>query len=344
MQTLANFTKHRNYGCRIKEYEIDGIKTVSLENDLIKVVILAGKGTDIVEFVFKPKDMDFLWHSFNGIRNPANFMNSCESPGGSFLDLYEGGWQELFPNIGNSCDYKGARLGIHGVVCNIRWDYSIERDEVDDISVRFYVHTIRTPFYLEKTLTLKLHDPVLYMDESITNEGAIPLEFMWGHHPVFGPMFLDDSCRIDVKGDVKIITDEKSGILKSNSEYDWPVAEDKEGNSIDISQVKHPDSKQSIACALSEMDSGEYRIINTNYKLGFGMKWDKKLFPHLWIWEPNCADDHSPWFGRNYVLGLEPWTAIPQDFTAVIEQDKGVKIQSGETISTKIQAFAFEGE
>lgn len=90
---------------------------------MIKVSVLADKGTDIYEFIYKPKDVDFLWHSFNGVRNPSRFVPTREMPDGSFLDFYEGGWQELFPNIGDACTYKGALLGVHGEVCMPPWEY-----------------------------------------------------------------------------------------------------------------------------------------------------------------------------------------------------------------------------
>jgi galactose mutarotase-like enzyme len=345
IKSLANYTQFRNYGCRIKEYIYHGMRTVCMENDIIKVVVLADKGTDIIEFVYKPLDIDFLWHSFNGVRNPADFMQTRESFGGAFLDLYEGGWQELFPNIGDPCEYKGAFLGIHGEACVLPWEYSIQQDSVDVISVKFWVRTVRTPFYLEKNFTIKLNDPCLYIDESVKNEGYTELQFMWGHHPAFGPVFLDDSCKIDVAGNVKIVTDASdSGILKEKSEFNWPVAVDKQGKNVDISTVKHPDSKEYFSCALKDFDAGAYKIVNTSMNLGFCLEWDKDMFPYIWIWEPNCANERSPWFGRNYVVGIEPWTAIPQNLASVADADRGVVIMPQETLRTSLKAYAFREE
>ena len=39
---------------------------------------------------------------------------------------------------------------------------------------------------------------MLEIDERLTNLADEELDIMWGHHPAFGPPFLDDSCRIDV--------------------------------------------------------------------------------------------------------------------------------------------------
>ena len=161
---------------------------------MIRVAVLAGKGTDIVEFVYKPMDMDFLWHSFNGLKKPAAYAQTCENPGGSFLDMYEGGWQELLPNINNPTNYKGASLGLHGEACLRVWDYQVLIDTVKEVKIRFSVRLNRAPFFVTKTVTIKSYEPVLEFEESILNEGDEEFKFTWGHHPAFGIPFLSDKC------------------------------------------------------------------------------------------------------------------------------------------------------
>lgn len=342
MKTLANYILHRNYGCRIKEFLCDGIQAVSLENDVIKVVVLPGKGTDIVEFVYKPLDIDFLWHSFNGLRNPDHYTGSTESPGAPFLDLYEGGWQELFPNIGDSCVYKGAHLGTHGEVCNQKWTYEIKTDSLEAVSVKFSVYTVRTPFHLEKTLTMKLHDPCLYIDERVQNVGNTALQFMWGHHPAFGPVFIDDSCRIILQETPEIAAESVvGGDIDPDVKSLWPILHNRKGEKIDISVVQKPESNISFSGALRGIHVGEYRIINKNLELGFGMRWDPTMFPCMWIWAPNGSGKEWPWFGRDYVVAVEPWSAIPSNLETVANENRGINIAPGEVMQTKIEAFAF---
>ena len=49
-----------------------------MENELLRLTILVGKGTDIIELLYKPKDIDFMWIS------PKNFSSSDIK--GNFLD------------------------------------------------------------------------------------------------------------------------------------------------------------------------------------------------------------------------------------------------------------------
>ena len=176
------------------EYEYRGYSIVAMENQFLRVVIAAGKGTDILEFQYKPLDVDFMWRSYNGL--PPYSSPTISNPSGSFLDFYAGGWQEMLPNAGMNCVYKGASLGVHGEVCLLPWSYRIDRDSPEAVSVTFSVRTVRTPFYLEKTLTLNHHSPVLFIEERLLNEGDEPMDVMWGHHPAFGWPFVDDGCRL----------------------------------------------------------------------------------------------------------------------------------------------------
>ncbi len=55
--------------CRISdEWTYKGLRTVILENDLLRVVILVDRGSDIIEFRYKPYDVDFLLRRPRGIR------------------------------------------------------------------------------------------------------------------------------------------------------------------------------------------------------------------------------------------------------------------------------------
>ena len=42
-------------------YRYRGMRAVFLENELLRIGVLADKGTDVFEFNYKPRDMDFVW-------------------------------------------------------------------------------------------------------------------------------------------------------------------------------------------------------------------------------------------------------------------------------------------
>ena len=111
------YTHFRNYGCRINtDYFYKDLRVAILENEYLKISILIDKGTDIFEFLYKPKDTDFMWLSPWGIRSPSNFVTTISSKEGNFMDYYEGGWQEIIPNFGVSVQSQGTEQGLHGEI------------------------------------------------------------------------------------------------------------------------------------------------------------------------------------------------------------------------------------
>src|SRR5947209_8026771 len=120
--------RQRNFGCRITEWSIEGLRAVTLENRALRVSVLVDKGADIFEFLYKPRDVDLLWRSPLGIVHPAHGTASVASREGAFMDTYEGGWQELFFTLGSPAMHHGAEFGAHGEVALLPWTYSIERD------------------------------------------------------------------------------------------------------------------------------------------------------------------------------------------------------------------------
>ena len=120
-----------HYGARLHRFTDDlGYRRVALENEQIRVEILLDKGASIRSFLHKPTDTEFMWHSPLGLR-PA-----IETIGGDFLDGYEGGWQEIFPNGGPPSRHpSGVELPFHGEAATVPWDLQIELDEPS--AVRF---------------------------------------------------------------------------------------------------------------------------------------------------------------------------------------------------------------
>src|SRR5215204_3592098 len=54
------------------------MRAVFLENEKLRVGVLADKGTDVIEFNYKPRDVDFVWLTAGGVRNPT----APDGPGG----------------------------------------------------------------------------------------------------------------------------------------------------------------------------------------------------------------------------------------------------------------------
>ena len=78
-----HYQNERNHGCRVSDaWTYRGLKTLVMENELLRVVVLADKGADILELVHKPTDVDFLWRSALGSARPLEVRPHDRVPAG----------------------------------------------------------------------------------------------------------------------------------------------------------------------------------------------------------------------------------------------------------------------
>ena len=99
----------RNFGCRLTtDATLPGYGIVVLENELLRVTVLADKGSDIYEFLYKPLDIDFMWRSPTACARPGITVPTAGGEAGFFMDYYEGGWQEILPSGGPNTIYRGT--------------------------------------------------------------------------------------------------------------------------------------------------------------------------------------------------------------------------------------------
>lgn len=340
------YTHTRNYGCRMRRYILDGVEMLSLENQKIKVVLALGKGADIVELVHKKTDTDFMWHSYNGLKN-VNVLPTMSSSLGSFLDTYAGGWQELFPAFGHVANISGAEIGMHGEAAIYPWNCEILEDTPECVKVRLGLRTIRTPYALEKTVMLKEDDATLYMHQKVTNESTVGQDFMWGHHPAFGFPFLDGSVRLHLPGEPTVAywhLDDYVAPFDKDATGKWPWLADKNGNMMDMSRAYEREDKLYVEYGIYDLAEGSYELINHNKKLGARMKWDKEVFPYLWVWGEYCGSEGYPAFGREYVMAVEPWSSIPDYYEQAQEAGTLLHLDAGESIETDVSMELFETE
>ncbi|MBI2942237.1 MAG: DUF4432 family protein [Chloroflexi bacterium] len=336
----------RNFGCRLTEVVLQGLRTLYLENEVVRVGILVDKGTDIFEFLHKPTDTDFLFRSPSGIRNPATFIPTRPSSGGNFLDYWPGGWPEMFPNAGYVCTYKGAELGTHGDVSLLPWEWRVVDDDPEEVVIALEVRCYRLPLRLEKWLTLRRGSGVLAITERATNESGETIDFSWGHHPTFGGIFLGPACVVDVPP-CRVLTAEwdvdQTSRLANGVNATWPVVPGRDGRLIDLSQAAPPETGAHDLAFLHELPEGWYAITNAERGAGFGMRWDTRVFRWLWFWQNWRGMSGWPSFRQWYTCALEPASSYPPTLTDAIARGTQLTLAPGQSLETDLLAVAYSG-
>ncbi len=340
----------RNHGCRISDaWQVAGMRTLILENDRLRVTVLVDRGSDIVEFRYKPLDLDFLHYGPAGFRNPNRGIPSAftDSP---FLDYYLGGWNDILPNGGPGVTYKGAVMGQHGEVSLIPWEYAIEVDTPEKVSARLWTRPLRTPFFVEKTLSLVPDRAAIMISERVVNESGEPLHLMWGQHIAFGRPFLDEGAVIDAPATRFIAHGAMEGYeprrFRPDQHSAWPQAVSPSGALVDPSRVPAYGAEQAQEMAyLAELTEGWYAITNPARNVGFGISFDKDLFKYVWLWQQlGDVATGFPWWGRTHVVALEPWTSYPTTgLNEAIANHTAVPLAPGAELTTSLCAVAYTG-
>lgn len=315
--------------------KINNHPALILENEQLKVIVLPEKGADIFSFLYKPNNTEFLLKAPEGLRPPSQ-NNPTD-----FVQNYEGGWQELFPNTNDSADYNGAKIPFHGEVALLPWDYVVECNDESETIVRLSVNCELTPFRLQRLMRLTKGSLILHIEETVMNTSEHTAEFVWGHHLVLGGDFLEEGCRIEVPSG-RLITpaqlfEPETARLAEHQNERWPNLRDRSLQSwIDLSYIPGPEMHSHDDVFLTNLETGRISVVNPRLKLGFTLNWDIDLFRGAVLWQPYGGADAPPLTGI-YGLGIEPWVSR-HNLDKAIQNGEAISLNPHQIITTKMSA------
>jgi hypothetical protein len=287
----------------VRERQVAGWRALTLENEALRVTVLPDKGADIFELVDLRSGVDPLFKAPWGLQPPGSTPR--EGSGElEFLWNYEGTWQELFPNVNEPATYCGKTIPFHGEVATLAWDVAVE----SDVALRCSARCRITPFRLQRLM--RLDGDRLVLEETVTNESDGAAHFVWGHHCVVGPPFLEAGCRLHVPaGAVETIAElwEETARLEPAQREAWPRARLRTGGTVDLSIVPGPEEGSHDDVYLDDLEDGWAAVENPRLGLSFRLEWDPAVFRRLIAWQPYGGAREPPLAGA-YALGVEPWT------------------------------------
>jgi galactose mutarotase-like enzyme len=331
----------RHHGCRVSEFTWRGHQLIVLENARLRVGVLATKGADIVEFRYKPLDLDVLWHAPQTVLPPGQATPTSPRAQGPFLDHYYGGWQEVLPNAGSATIYKGAELGQHGEVALLPWDVRVLEDRAERIEVEFSVETVRTPFRLVRRMIIENDSSVLHLQESLSNLGEEEMRYAWGHHPALGPPLLEEGCQIqlpecEVLQPTGAESPHRRFVTGQASRY--PNLQTTSGAPGRVDQVQSKRSRTEDVLLFRNFAEGRYSLRNPRLALQFSLKWDRATFPYLWSWQVYGGSWGYPYYGRAYILAMEPFNCPIVKLSEAVENNLVPALGPGVTVETAVEA------
>ena len=305
-----------------------------LENEFLRVGVLPEKGADIFELVHRPSGIQCLIEMPAGLKPPAG------SPQGEFLDNYEGGWQELFPNHGDACEFRGQALPMHGEVALLPWEVQVLKDNDTEACLHLQVRCQKNPFLLERTMRLLAATAQLEILEKLTNESGEACEFVWGHHVTLGEAFLDGESRLDIPARTiltpDVLFEPGTARLAPGQTCPWPAARDRMGKTIDLASIPGRQVHSHDDAFLTGLECGHYTVTSPRRQLRFSLDWDNTLFPWVAFWQPYGGADQAPFTGM-YGVGIEPWTSR-YSLAEAIEKGQAHRLAGRTSLQTRLVA------
>jgi hypothetical protein len=325
--------------CRITQAQINGWRAVKLANAAIEVTVLPDKGADIYAFADVASGIDVLLKTPWGLLPPGS-ASRRGSHGDKFSQNYEGGWQELLPNTGPSCYLEEQYIAMHGEVATIPWTTSVECADAERVRLRLDVCTRFPPLALTRHMTLSAFSPVLTIEETVRNLSDRTVSFVWGHHPVLGPPFVEADCQMHVAPCTvhtpKTPFDPASTSYAPGQCRPWPWILGLDGSVVDLRAIPGRDANIHDHACLTDLSRGWVAVENSRLGLTFSLEWDPCIFRWVNNWRPLGGSLTPPLEGI-YGIAVEPWSARG-NLAEAIASRTALLLDGAGTLSTWLRA------
>jgi hypothetical protein len=297
-----------------------GREAYTLSNGLLQLVNLTGGG-HIAEVRFADggglPTLNPLWvPPWKGIEP---FEYSARSHAKRYGPTLEG---KLLSGIAghNIClDYFGPPseaeaaqgLSTHGEAPSLKWRKSSQRLRAGQLSLTLSVRLPESGLQFSREIGMRAGEPVVYLEETVTNERKLDHFFHWTQHVTLGPPFVaPEACRVFMSATRGITSPEAYGeqaLLAPGKEFEWPNAPPSAGGEADLSRCLIRKGFGVVASLLldSSRDVQFVGALNTRERLLIAYCFRRADYPWVTIWEENCAREAPPWNGRTETRGLE---------------------------------------
>jgi hypothetical protein len=198
------------------------------------------------------------------------------------------------------------------------------------------------PLLLERCISLAPDRTELVLEERVTNEGDVAVDYMWVHHPAFGPPLVAPGARLLTSASTILadaVLDGPGNPLEPGSTHPWPRVTTREGNLLDLSTVPASSERRLLLGYLSGFDRGWAAIENDDLNLACRLSWQLDVFPYAWLWQELGATAGAPWYGRAFAIAIEPATSIPASGLGGVVETTGTHrtLTAGSTVATELR-------
>lgn len=302
-----------------------GLKTVSVENRFLRVVVLPEAGGKVWQIVYKPLDVELLWN------NPG-VAPARHDADAAYDDVWSGGWDELFPND-EPGSVNGQIFPDHGELWTGNW-HAEPFERLDSAGIHLRLTTPLSNFLVERTLQLRADSASFEIHYRFTNQGNQQFPFLWKLHPAFA---VSSSHRIDFPPMTVLREPDFPGTLSdAPAVFPWPYAEMRE-KTADLRHIPDASSRALHFFYGVDLESGWCGITNRANGLGCALRFDPSVLSSCWLFA-----SYGGWRDWNVAV-LEPATGYPFQMRQMIDAGRARWLAPGESLETKVLFTAQEG-
>jgi galactose mutarotase-like enzyme len=310
---------------------------ITLADAALRVTLTPANGFSLSSLVDLASGADALWRRPGFSPAPGSRMLglSGEPSGETFLDLFAGGWFEMFPEVGYTAEDDVASF-VHGEAMRLPWDVV----EAGPAHAEARVACVRRPLTLTRRVAIE--DGRLHVRERIANAGAGPVPYTWGHHPCFArETFAGGRLEIAVAGaEVPDPWFDEANATLAHGPFAWPHAPVRAagaaGTTIDLGAIPPAaDGRHDHACLA--LAAGAFRLTAPSAgPAGRALRvaFDVEQFPHVLLWECFGAGDGPPFFGGLDTFGVEFSTTPGRSTPDALAAGAVRTLAPGETVET----------
>lgn len=321
---------------------------ITLQSDALLLRCTPAQGFSIASLIDRASGAEAFW------QRPGHTPATCsrvlgpagEASSETFVDLFAGGWFEMFPEVGYTQPGDPASL-VHGEVVRLPWEVLT----ADDRQIEARVACVRRPLTLTRRLTLD--GARVHVAERIENVGAATAPYTWGHHPCFSRATFAGG-RIELEAAAATVPDpwfQPDAATLAFGDFDWPHAPAREASAatpaggaggshptatFDLSQLPaRSDGRHDHACLT--MGRGSFRLIAPGAgPAGRALRidFDRERFPYALLWQNFGAGAGFPFWGAADTFAIEFSTMPGRSTPDAIAAGAVSQLHPGEVVET----------
>ncbi|MBC8167760.1 MAG: hypothetical protein H7Y20_18055 [Bryobacteraceae bacterium] len=281
-------------------------KAVSIENELVRVTVLA-EGGHIAAILHKHSGVNPLWTPpWNSIEPSTWDPQRCPEYGDDSESRLLSGLMghnvciDLFG--GPSKDEALAGIPVHGEASVLPYEITAT-DDTMNCACRMPMSQILF------RRALQLDGESVLISESVENLSPWDRPIAWQQHVTLGPPFLQHGhTQFDVTATASRTYEGDFGdLFKSGVEFFWPHAPLADGGEYDLRTFTERRVSAGYTAHLLDRGSDEahWSARSADLSVEFGYRWRRADFPWLGIWEENRSRQNPPWNGETVARGME---------------------------------------